>query len=242
MIPSTIIDGKRTKRGFICVGCPNPGKKSEKKSAHSPPAGERTEQRSCSPRLQRRHFKKKKQTQKNYLNGVLTMISAGRWGGVSACRVYVRRISAQYGPDASAPARAHMQTTAVAAAAARWAIAACARTRTRTHTQTQIRVSRSGEGAAMRQQATPSPAKGLRDDVTTSESCTFLYKNPPKKLILARFKRIIRWFRLLAYSPTNYVSKTLFQSSKHCLSTSKYGINLIILSVKFHSRYINSKV
>lgn len=185
---------------------------------------------------------KKKQTQKNYLYGVLTMISEGRWGGVSACRVYVRRISAQYGPDASAPARAHMQTTAVAAAAARWAIAACARTRTRTHTQTQIRVSRSGEGAAMRQQATPSPAKGLRDDVTTSESCTFLYKNPEKKLILARFKRIIRWFRLLAYSPTNYVSKTLFQSSKHCLSTSKCGINFIILSVKFHSRYINPKI
>lgn len=49
-----------------------------------------------------------KNKHKNYLNGVLTMISAGRWGGLSACRVYVRRISAQYGPDASAPARAHM--------------------------------------------------------------------------------------------------------------------------------------
>ncbi len=100
----------------------------------------RTEQRSCSPRLERRHFK----TNTNiYLNGVFTVTPArrwaGRWSGLSACRVYVRRISAQFGPDAPTPARALAQTAA-AAAAARWAIAARAYTHTcvgNAHTRSQ---------------------------------------------------------------------------------------------------------
>lgn len=136
MIPSRIIDWRKKKNKKAGLSESYPSKKARKKCALFP-AGEQTEQRSCSPRLQRRHFQNKR---KNYLNGVFTMISAERWGGVSACRVYVRRISAQYGPDASAPARAHMQTAA-AAAAAGWAIAA--RACTHTHTQ-KIRVSRSG--------------------------------------------------------------------------------------------------
>lgn len=55
--------GKEQKEDLsVSAALTNPGKKSEKKSAHSPPAGERTEQRSCSPRLQRRHLKKQTNT------------------------------------------------------------------------------------------------------------------------------------------------------------------------------------
>lgn len=83
------------------------------------------------------------------------MASGGRRGGVPACRVYVRCISAQLGPDASAPTRARVHFAAP-----------LVHVKAHTHTRARLAVPLPAPftrwvGSAMRQQTTPSPGGPL---------------------------------------------------------------------------------